>query len=249
MDKISLSPPELILSYDLNLNYCLSCVRLRALMKNHFEKYLFLIICCFSSMLSFGQTHELLVIEGEYTPEEAAQIEEAYSNAYEAVQQMYEDMEYIWHIEPGKAKRPKEERERLWNENPSFTQWLGDTKKMGKAHRMIRRIRGKFVKRMTFKVNKKNKGRCKGWIGAWTLPYGKIRVVLCDVFFRFERNRQEKIIVHEIGHEAGMLSHHRIHYCWAALRAAAEPNRRAAKKSPENYAWLAMSYLGRDCTY
>jgi hypothetical protein len=101
---------------------------------------------------------------------------------------------------------------------------------------------------MILEVRKENKGRCTGWISAWTIPFGKVRVRLCEDFFVYRTHLQEKILIHEAGHEAGLLFHRKIHGCRAAKRAANSSKSNTAKRSAENYAWLAMSYLGLECS-
>ena len=100
---------------------------------------------------------------------------------------------------------------------------------------------------MVLKITKENRGRCRGWISAWTIPFGKTNIRLCEDYFIYRTHLQEKILVHEMGHEAGLMFHRHIHGCRSALKAAEQDHNNLAKRSPENYAWLAMSYVGLTC--
>lgn len=181
-------------------------------------------------------------LKGDYTTQDSLDLLQAYIDARIAVDSLKETMQQIWN-----AEGPNQEaRESAWNENARFTRWLGSPKAMGKARRVIRRIDSKFNKQMTFVVVRKNRGRCKGWISAWTLPFGAVRMRFCDDYFLYRTHLQAKTFVHELGHETGLMLHRRIHGCRSALRAASTHDS-VAKKSPENYAWLAMSYLDLDC--
>ena len=111
---------------------------------------------------------------------------------------------------------------------------------------IISKIHSKFNKKFILEVTKGNTVRCRGWISAWTIPFGKVKIRLCEDFFIYRTHLQDKIIVHELGHEAWILFHRRIHGCRAAHRAALL-NTQTSKRSVENYAWLAMSYVGLTC--
>ena len=165
---------------------------------------------------------------------------EAYLDARRAVNYMRDEMESIWN---------STDREQSWNDNEAFVKWLGSSEKMGSAKRKIYRIHKKFQKKFVLEVTRKNKGRCTGWISAWTIPYGRVRIRLCEDFFIYRTHLQEKILIHEVGHEAGMFSHHRIHNCRSARRAAFARTRSKAKQSPENFAWLAMHFINLTCLY
>lgn len=179
-------------------------------------------------------------LKGDYTTQDSLDLLQAYADARMAVDSLKEAMLRIWNSEG------REARELAWNQNTQFRRWLGSPEKMGKAMRVIRRIDAKFKKQMTMIVSRKNRGRCKGWISAWTLPFGAVRVRFCDDYFLYRTHLQAKTLVHEMGHEAGLVLHRRIHGCRSALRAAST-HESMAKRSPENYAWLAMSYLDLDC--
>ena len=157
-------------------------------------------------------------------------------------------MERMWNVTVVSGRSKKKLRKEQWENNPQFVAWLGGPHKLRKVRRNIRHMQSRFDHPVSLEVTKENNGRCTGWISAWTLPYGKVRIRLCEDFFIYRTHLQEKILIHEIGHEVGLLFHHRIHGCRAALRAAGS-KRNVAKRSPENYAWLAMSYLGLRCTY
>ena len=198
-----------------------------------------LVISIFLCISGRAQSLHPLSIKGDYTANDSIQIVEAYIQAKKAANFMYEDMLAI---------KRAENQEQKWNENFAFKQWLGNAERSSASFRRIKRIHSKFAKRkITLIVTKKNKGRCKGWISAWALPYGKVQIRLCEDFFMYRTHLQEKVLVHEVGHETGLLSHHKIHGCRAALRAATNDSN-IAKRSTENYAWLAMSYLGKDCS-
>lgn len=213
-------------------------------------KHLLIVLVFFSCLGSHSQSLENLLIKGEYTKTDSIQIVKAYLLAKEAVEQMNQAMIAIRDVEIS-SSRPSISnlRKEAWTKNDAFNQWLGSPDKMKKSFRRIKKIHSKFEKKVILQVTKKNKGRCKGWISAWTLPHGKIKIRLCEDFFMYRTHLQEKVLVHEIGHESGLLSHHKIHGCRAALRAADIPHSSLAKRSTENYAWLAMSYLDLACTF
>ncbi len=182
-------------------------------------------------------------LKGDYSTQDSLDLRQAYMDARMAVDSLQKDMLLIWNAEgDNRAARVS-----AWNQNPRFIRWLGASKRIGKTRRMIRRIDSKFDKQMTLLVSKSNRGRCKGWISAWTLPFGTVRLRFCDNYFRYRTHLQAKTLVHELGHEAGLLFDRRIQGCRSALRAAST-HESVAKKSPENYAWLAMSYLDMDCS-
>ncbi|MFK7954338.1 MAG: M35 family metallo-endopeptidase [Ekhidna sp.] len=202
------------------------------------KRTLFLFSILFS-ISCFGQPLGQLTIKGDYTTQDSIQIAEAYIQARKAVGLLYQNMISI--------RDSRTSAEKDWIANKAFSKWLGSAESMNRSFRRIKKIHSKFNKSMTLFVTKKNRGRCTGWISAWTLPYGQIKIKLCEDFFMYRTHLQEKVLVHEIGHETGLLSHHRIHGCRAALRAATnDPG--LAKRSTENYAWLAVSYLGIECT-
>ena len=181
-------------------------------------------------------------LSGAYTREDSIALMEAFDKAMTAVDMLNREIEEI-------ASLPSSERETAWNRSAHLGYWLGSHEKMKKAFKIIRRIHKRFQGKVEFKIKKENKGRCKGWISAWTIPYGKSKIRLCEDFFLYRTHLQEKVIVHEMGHEAGLPFHHRIHGCRSARRAAGITRRNLAKRSPENYAWLAMSFLGKSCDF
>lgn len=193
-----------------------------------------------------AQSNQKIILKGTYTPDDSIQVVKSYLKAKLAVTQLNDAMNDIWNIDADPNER-KLKRQESWNLDPRFEKWLGTSDNLGAVNRRINRINAKFNKTVTFKIIKENKGRCIGWISAWTLPFGKVNIRLCEDFFIYRTHLQEKIVIHEMGHEAGMLSHHRIHGCRSALRAAGALRKNKAIKSPENYAWLAMSYLGLGC--
>lgn len=203
-------------------------------------------LCLFGSFAQ-GQSLNRLKINGHFTYEDSVVVVRAYQTAQEAVELMYEAMEEIWYVAPEDQDHKESVREKKWLEEPHFTTWLGSPENMKMARRRIHRIRKRLSRKVILHITKQNRGRCRGWISAWTIPYGRVRITLCEDYFIYRTRLQDKIIVHEIGHEAGMPFHRHIHGCRSARRAAISNPRNIAKRSPENYAWLAMSFLGLQC--
>ncbi len=202
---------------------------------------------CLTGSLSHGQSLNRLKINGPYGYNDSLMVVKAYQTAQEAVELMSEAMEKIWYVDARDWANREEIRRKRWEEDPHFVTWLGSSEKMKMARKRILRIRKRLSRKVTLHVSKQNRGRCRGWISAWTIPYGKVRITLCEDFFIYRTHLQDKIIIHEMGHEAGMPFHRHIHGCRAARRAAISNPNNVAKRSPENYAWLAMSFLGLDC--
>lgn len=211
-------------------------------------KCLLFILLLIVSNLSQGQSIQNLVLMGNYSVSDSTHVSEAYLVAREAVRRMHKNMDAIWKVDKVKGKPSRSIRRERWRKDSTFIKWLGCAEKIRMVHRKIRRIDAKFDKKMVLEVRKENRGRCIGWISAWTIPFGKVKIRLCEDYFVYRTRLQEKVIIHELGHEAGMFSHRHVHGCRAAKRAASS-KRNVAKKSPENYAWLAMSYLGLECSY
>jgi len=193
-----------------------------------------------------GQTLSKLELRGDYSNGDSIQITEAYLNAKQAVGLMQKAMNRIWETDGLSESNKKISRKGKWKKNESVVQWLGQPEKIRLARRRISHIHAKFEKKIVLEVIKENKGRCKGWISAWTLPFGKVKIRLCDDYLRYRTHLHEKTLIHEMGHEIGMLLDRRIQGCISAQRAA-NSTTNVAKRSPENYAWLAMSYLGLEC--
>lgn len=202
---------------------------------------------CFIGNLAFGQAIDRLKINGRYSYKDSVAVVKSFLTAQEAVELMYQAMESIWYVTPENWEHREDIRKMNWEEDEHFVTWLGSAEKMKMARRRILRIRKRMSRKVTFHVTKQNRGRCRGWISAWTIPYGKVRITLCEDFFIYRTHLQEKIMIHEMGHEAGMPFHRHIHGCRAARRAAISNLNHVAKRSPENYAWLAMSFLGLEC--
>jgi len=193
--------------------------------------------------LVLGAENGDIRVKGDYNREDSISLSRALDRAKKGVEMMYLDMLKI------RSSNPKD-RIQAWQENARFRFWLGQSHKMDKAFRVISKIHTKLQRnKVVFLVKKKNKGRCKGWISAWTIPWGPVKIRLCEDFFLYRTHLQEKVIVHEMGHEVGLLSHHKIHGCNSARKAARFSKKNTAKKSVENYAWLAMSYLNVNCDY
>jgi len=211
-------------------------------------KLLFIIYLGSFCTICQGQSLDKLVLKGNYSSQDSIQITQAYSNSNLAVDRMYKAMNSIWIIERQQGQSKKALRKELWENDDAFMTWLGKPEKIRLACRRIRKIHAKYEKKIILKVTKENKGRCKGWISAWTVPFGHVKIRLCDDYLKYRTHLHEKTLIHELGHEAGMFFHKRIHGCWRALRAAGSISNNVAKKSPENYAWLAMSYMGLACS-
>ena len=195
-----------------------------------------------------GQSIDKLLLQGDYTSKDSVEITHAYLNASQAVNQMQQAMNSIWEVDGSHERNKGEVRIERWKNDLQFTTWLGQPEKIGLVRRRINRISSKYQKKIILDVTKENKGRCKGWISAWTIPYGRVKIKLCEDYLRYRTHLHEKTLIHELGHEAGMLIHRRIHGCRSALRAAESTKGNVAKRNPENYAWLAMSYLGLECS-
>lgn len=212
------------------------------------KRFLFLISTHLLLSSTVGQTLDNVVLRGSYSPADSLQLLEAYSKAFLAVQRMHEGIDAIWEVKGKDAKSRKELRSEKWREDAAFMEWLGQPGRIAQVRRRIAKIHSKFEKKLILEVKKENKGRCTGWISAWTIPFGKVKIRLCEDFFIYRTHLQEKVLVHEMGHEVGLLFHRKIHGCRAARRAANLTDSSIAKKSPENYAWLAVSFLGISCS-
>lgn len=211
-------------------------------------RILILIGFCLIVYCAQGQSLKRLKVNGHYSYEDSIMAVKAYQTAQEAVELMYEAMEKIWYVAPDDWVHRDDIRKKNWEDDPHFVTWLGSSEKMKMARRRIMRVRKRLSRKVTLHITKQNRGRCRGWISAWTIPYGRVRITLCEDFFIYRTHLQDKVIVHEIGHEAGMPFHRHIHGCRAAKRAAISNPNNVAKRSPENYAWLAMSFLGLKCS-
>ena len=196
-----------------------------------------------------GQSINKLIIRGDYTSQDSIKITRAYLNSNRAVNQMYNAINAIWMVDSQAAQSKKSLRKERWKNDTAFMTWLGQPEKIRMAFRRIRKIHAKYDKKIFLEVAKENKGRCKGWVSAWTVPFGKVKIRLCVNYLKYRSHLHEKTLIHELGHEAGMLFDKNIQGCWRAQRAAGSTNKNVAKRSPENYAWLAMSYLGLQCRY
>ena len=183
-----------------------------------------------------------LILHGEFSEVDSLNITESFFAAKEAVDSLFILTNALY------QDGDKDSIIEKWNQNEHFSRWLSNPSKLKSVRRKINRIHSKFQKQVHLVVIRKDRGRCHGWISAWTLPYGKVKIRLCDDFLKYRTHLQEKTIIHEMGHEAGMLYHHRIHGCWAAERAAGSAHNKV-KRSPENYAWLAASLLGLECKH
>lgn len=206
------------------------------------------LLTLFFCSICLGQSSGQLILKGQYSSSDSIQIFEAYNKATLAVERMLNGIEQIWEVADGSARSKEEARAERWREDPAFMEWLGEPERISAVRRKILRIHSKFGKKLTLEVKKDNKGRCTGWISAWTIPFGKLKIRLCEDFFIYRTHLQEKVLIHEMGHEIGILFHRKVHGCRAARRAANSNNGQIAKKSTENYAWLAASYLGISCS-
>lgn len=200
-------------------------------------------------MICQAQSTDKLIVQGDYSSQDSIKITRVYLNSKQAIDHMYNAMNAIWIVEPQENQSKKSVRIIRWANDAAFTKWLGKPEKIRMACRRIKKIHSKYDKKIFLKVFKENKGRCKGWISAWTMPFGKVKIRLCVNYLKYRTYLHEKTLIHELGHEAGMLFHKNIQDCWRAQRAAGSTKSNVAKRSPENYAWLAMSYLGLECSY
>lgn len=203
-----------------------------------------ILVTLLSALFSSGQSCNL-VMKGDFTRTDSLRLVEAFSTARSAVEDMRHAMNRIWDVD-GRGNGKVEQRKQNWEGEKAFTNWLGKPDKLGLVKRKINKIARKFDKKIVLNVAKENKGRCSGWISAWAIPFGQIRITLCEDYFIYRTRLQEKTLIHEMGHETGILFHRKIHGCRAA-RLAANADDNAAKRSTENYAWLAMSYKGLEC--
>ncbi|MEQ9424554.1 MAG: hypothetical protein RJQ09_09065 [Cyclobacteriaceae bacterium] len=210
-------------------------------------KYLTIVISLIGTINCLGQSTGALKLKGEYSAADSAQITESYYRAHEAAHNLLEVADRIWNVNPDKGQSKRELRKLNWEKEEEFSYWLGEPVKIAMVRRVIRRIHKKFRRNIILIASREDRGVCNRWTGAWAIPLGKIRIRLCENFFN-STHLQEKIILHELGHEAGMLWHRGIHNCFTASREAQSGNQKV-KRSPENYAWLAMSYLGLQCSY
>lgn len=205
------------------------------------------ILCCLY-LTSHGQSTGRLILKGTYSKSDSTQITGSYYRAHETVHHLLDVMTEIWQVEPDFNQSKKDLRNEAWLKEEAFVTWLGKPERIGMVRRKIKRIHSKFKHNLILIATREDRGKCNRWTGAWAIPFGKIRIRLCENFFN-RPDLQEKIIVHELGHEAGILFHRNIHNCWVAKSTADSFKSMRAKRSTENYAWLAVSYLGKECTY
>lgn len=205
--------------------------------------FVFSTIC----IIAQGQLLHKLILKGDYTYQDSINITNAYLNASLAVEEMKTAMENIWTFNEVSGKSKKSQREERWKADKDFMTWLGNPSNIGKTHRKINKMYAKFQGKFILEVIKEDEGRCGRFISAWAMPYGKVKIRLCRNFLNFGPHNQEKVLIHELGHEAGLLFDRGVYRCGSALSVAANPKKNRATHRPENYAWLAMSYLGVEC--
>lgn len=198
-------------------------------------------------IITYGQPLQKLILMGDYTYQDSIKITNAYLKAGVAVEEMYNAMENIWNFKEVSGKSKKAQREERWKADKEFMTWLGNPDNIGKAHRKINKMHVKFQSKFILEVIKEDEGRCGRFVSAWAIPYGKLKIRLCRNFLNFRPHNQEKVLIHELGHEAGLLFDRGVYRCGSALSVAANPKKNRATRRPENYAWLAMSYLGVEC--
>ncbi len=186
-------------------------------------------------------------MKGNYSYQDSVNITNAYLSARATVEEMYNAIEYIWMVNESTEKSIKSEREERWRADENFMAWLGDPIKIGKARRKIGKIHSKFQQEITLQVIKNDESRCGRFVSAWTVPCGKVKR-LYQNFVNFNTSHQAKTIIHELGHEAGLLFDRGVYRCRSAKSVAANTNKNRATRRPENYAWLAMSYLNYGCS-
>ena len=198
-------------------------------------------------MISQGQSVNKLKLVGNYSSRDSVRITRAYLSANLAVEHMYKAMNEIWTAERTSGQSKKLQRKLLWENDVDFMTWLGGSTNIGKARRKIKKMNSKFQRRFTLEVTKEDEGRCSRFVSAWAIPYGKVKIRLCRNFVNFGPHNQEKVIIHELAHEAGILFDRGVYRCGTAKSIAKSSRKNLAKRTPENYAWLAMSYLGVEC--
>jgi hypothetical protein len=195
-----------------------------------------------------AQSVHNLLLKGSYSSVDSANVTRAYLNAILGVEQMNNAMNDIWSVDKSSEKSKDEQRKAKWKADPYFMTWLGEPSHMGKAQRKIKKIHSKFRSDFILEVVKDDVGKCGRFVSAWAVPYGKVKIRLCRNFINFGPRNQEKTIIHEIAHEAGLLFDRGVYRCASAKSVAANTKKNRAARRPENYAWLAMSYLGVECT-
>ena len=194
----------------------------------------------------YGQVSGCIVLQGDFSREDAIHIVRSYTQAQKAVNQMYNAMHSIWNVQSQEGKSKMELRAERWRTDETFMKWLGEPSHMKLVAKNIRRIHHKFDKKFTLEVVVDDEKRCNRWKGAWAVPYGRVKIRLCRNYLNMRDDQSAKFLIHEVGHETGMLFHKDIYNCRDVLQAAAS-QAHEAKRSPETYAWLAMSYLGLEC--
>jgi|GEM_PF-6922863 len=196
--------------------------------------------------LCSAQTSTNLVLKGNFSREDSIHIVQSYVLARQGVDHMYKALRSIWDVPSQQRQRKKELRAERWRSDETFMKWLGEPTRMKLVARNIRKIHHKFDRKFTLEVVKEDEGRCNRYVGAWAVPYGPVKVRLCRNYLNFRSEMSAKILTHEVGHETGMLSHRNLYNC-RDVQEAAEAKANEARRSPETYAWLAMSYMGMDC--
>ena len=207
----------------------------------------FFILLFFSSFYIQAQNIELLELNGDFTIQDSIRITNAFIQASQGVELMHNAMQNIWETRTQQGRSSKKLRMESWKNNPVFMRWLGEPEHMGKAHRKIKGIYKKFQGEVTFLITTEDVGRCGRFVSAWTVPFGKVKIRLCRNFTNFNSHDQEKTMIHEVGHETGLLFDRGVYHCRPALSVATNPKKNRARRRSENYAWLAMSFLGVDC--
>ena len=210
-------------------------------------KTLLLIIFSALNVMSVAQSEKQLILKGDYSYQDSIKIAMAYGNAKLAVESMNDAITAIWNVDDSVGRSKKMHREERWKSNADFMTWLGEPFKMRKVRKKIKKIHSKFQRDFILEVVKEDEGRCGRFVSAWAVPYCKVKIRLCRNFTNFGPQNQSKTIIHEIGHEAGLLFDRGVYQCRSARSVAANANKHRATRRPENYAWLAMSYLGMEC--
>ena len=197
-------------------------------------------------MVGYGQPPKRIALQGDFTREDSAHVVRSYIQAQKAVDQMYIAMRSIWDVSPQPGKSTMTLRAERWRKDGTFMQWLGEPARMRLVARNIRKIHRKFDKKFILEVVKVDEGRCNRWTGAWAVPHGRVKIRLCLNFLNTRIDMSSKFLIHEVGHETGLFFHQDLFRCHDVLQAAASQSD-DAKRSPETYAWLAMSYVGLEC--
>lgn len=152
-----------------------------------------------------------------------------------------------------KGKDKDKKRKDAWLKNERFKTWLGEEKvtneEIKDVRRRVKKIKDKIEKGIKYVVIKEQTGKnshgCDSKTDAyvWGPIHGK-KIYLCPGWFqKYGRMERASILIHEIVHKLGLFGqgHHKAESYDEAKRLA-KNNPKKARKSPENYRYLALSY-------